>query len=109
MKLTFSIAVHTSGLAKNHFCLVVLQKERIGEQLIKTIFETCVLTLFRGFFFSKVKFTVSIVVHTGGPAKNAMTHFLEKGLVVLLHRFPVFLRMSRTDNSFLFSENVTLR
>ena len=64
---------------------------------------------FPGFFFSKVKFTVSIVVHTGGPAKNAMTHFLEKGLVVLLHRFPVFLRMSRTDNSFLFFENVTLR
>ena len=59
--------------------------------------------------FSKVKFTVSIAVHTCGSAKNAMTHFLEKGLVVLLHRFPVFLRMSRTDNSFLFSENVTLR
>lgn len=37
--------------SQNHFWLVVMQKERIGEQLIKTIFETSVLTLFRGFFF----------------------------------------------------------
>ena len=57
VKLTFSIAVHTSGLAKNHFWLVVMQKERIGEQLIKAIFETCVLNLFRGFFFeSEIQF-----------------------------------------------------
>ena len=34
VKFTLSIAVHTGGLAKNHFWLVATQKKKgIGEQL----------------------------------------------------------------------------